>query len=217
LLLALVRIIDAAEEPAIDRLLNKLPPPEKLVRPRDQAGVDPLVKKTLDAMRANKFNQALDYSRKLTRAHPASADAHGLHGWIAFNLRQVSEASTEFRNAVKAQRDYSFGYFGLGLCEATQTHYANALQNFQQLARLEPKAEVAWIASSGCAEHLGRRRESLDYAKRATVIAPRSAVAWVQLARAEDMNGHKAAAQRAFSRARELGAQRSTTAKPRRR
>ncbi len=216
LLIGIVRPLGAADEPSIDRLLNKLPAPEKLVQTRDPGGTDPLAKKTLEALQKKNYGQALDYSRRLTRANPTSAVAHGLHGWIAFNLQQIGEASSEFRSAIKSQSNYSFGYFGLGLCEATQTHYANALQNFQQLARLEPKAEVAWVASSGCAERLGRRRESLDYAKRATAIAPRSAIAWSQLARAEEINGHKAEAQRAFSRARELGAKRSTTTKARR-
>lgn len=221
LCLLLVRPLGAAEDGSIDRLLKKLPAPEKIVQPRDPAENDPLAKKTFDAINAKKYEQALGYSRKLSNAHRESAAAHGLHGWIAFNLKHVDEATSEFQNAIKIQPNYAFAYFELGLCEAAYGRYANALRDFQQLARLDPKAEVAWIASSECAERLGRKRDCLDYARRATNLAPKSVPAWAQLARAENLNGDKSGAQRAWSRAKQLGqssnqsgaGQRSTSSK----
>lgn len=204
-----------AEDPAIDRLLKKLPPPEKLVQSGDPVVSDPLTNKTVQAINARNFGQGLDLARQLTHVHPASAVAHGLHGWMAFMLHQYSEAATEFRKSIKLQSNYSFGYFGLGYAEAAQNHYTSALQNFQQLARLEPRTELAWIGSSQCAERLGRHRDSVGYARRATELAPRSALAWLQLARAEDLVGDKAASQRAFSRARELGAKSSGSSRSR--
>ena len=211
LLLSSVLSAAGTEDASIDRLLKKLPPPEKFVRPRDAALSDPVANKTLEALNAQNFGRALDLSRQFSRSHRDSPIAHGLHGWVAFTMRQFGEATSEFRTSVKLQNDYSFGYFGLGLTEASQNHYASALQNFQQLARLEPKAEVAWVGSSECAERLGRRQDSLTYARHATVLAPNSAAAWLQLARAQDAVGDKLAAQRAFSRARQLGAKKTSS------
>ena len=64
-----------------------------------------------------------------------------------------------FRTLFAIEPKYAFAYFGLGLSEAEQSHYAIALRNFQKVARLEPKAEIAWVASSGCAEKLGKRQD----------------------------------------------------------
>jgi tetratricopeptide (TPR) repeat protein len=196
----------SASEPSVDRLLKKLPPPEKIVSPIDPLVNDPLAKKTLDAINARKFSRALSLSRQLSSRYPKDSMAHGVHGWMALAQRQWAEASSEFQNAVRIEPKYAFAHFGLGLSEAAQNHYAKALQSFQRVARLEPNAEVVWVASSGCAEKLGKGQESLDYAKRATAVAPKSATAWLQLAHAEAAMGHRAAADNALARARQFGA-----------
>ncbi len=209
----------AAAEPSIDRLIHKLPPPEKLAKPavqqataqRDPVLNDPLAKDAMTAFDRRNFSRALGSSRKFARKYPRNAVAHGLHGVIALSLRQLNEASVAFRTAVSVQPNFSFGYLGLGAAEAEQGRFETALNNFRQLTRLEPKEAIGWVAASGCAERLGRRQESLEYAKRATVVAPKSAAAWVALARAETTLGHWENAKRATARARELGA---TIAKP---
>ena len=208
---ALVYPAIGAEDASIDRLLRKLPPPEKIVRQPDPLLNDPLAKKAIAAINARNFPRALGLARQLTQRYPRNPVAHSLRGSLAYALRQFAEASSEFRSTIGLQPKFSFAYFWLGLAEAAQNHYATALQNFQELARLEPKAEFAWVASSECAGRLGRHQESRDYAKRAVAIAPGSAAAWLQLARAESALGNKTAAQRALVRAKELGATRSTS------
>lgn len=209
-----------AEEPSIDRLLRKLPPPEKLAKPAIQRGDpilnDPLAKDAATAFQKRSFSRALSSSRKFARKYPRNAVAQGFHGVIALTLRQFNEASLAFRSAIALQPNFAFGYFGLGAAEAEQGRFASALQNFRTLTRLEPKAEIGWVAASGCAERLGRRQESLDYAKRATALAPGSIAAWLQLARAEKALGHLANAQRAAARAQQLGAAVPKSSKTRR-
>lgn len=208
---ALVSPASGAGDASIDRLLSKLPPPEKLVRQPDPLLNDPLAKKAIAAINARNFPRALGLARQLSQHYPTNAIARGLHGWLALAQQKYGEASSEFRSAIAIEPKYSFAYFNLGIAEFAQNHLAIALQNFQQVVRLEPQAEIAWITSSDCAAKLGRRQESLDYAKRATVVAPRSAIAWLQLARAESALGNKVASQRALARAKGLGATRSTS------
>ena len=57
---------------------------------------------------------------------------------------------------------------------------------------------------SGCTEKLGRRQESLDYAKRATAVEPETAGSWLQLAHAENALGHTDNAKRALARAQQI-------------
>jgi hypothetical protein len=67
-----------AQDPSIDRLLSKLPPPEKLAKPpvqqvlqlNDPAAKDPAIKQILQAEQTRNFPQALNLSRKLTDRYP---------------------------------------------------------------------------------------------------------------------------------------------------
>jgi tetratricopeptide (TPR) repeat protein len=196
-----------AEDSSIDRLLNKLPPPEKLVKPVtqfDPASSDPLVKDMMAAAKTRNFGRALSLSRRLCEKYPKSAAAHCIHGLFAFSLRRYPESSTAFRAALSAQPKMLFAHLGFATAEAAQNQYATALSSYQQVTRLDPKAEIGWLGASACADMLGRRQDSLAYAKQATAVAPKSSVAWLQLARAEKASGHDQAALKALNRSNQL-------------
>ncbi len=80
----------AAQEPSIDRLLNKLPPPEKFV---DAAVRDPLAREAAEAVKAHNYGTALDAARQLAARYPKSMGAQMMHGALALRLRQLPEAS----------------------------------------------------------------------------------------------------------------------------
>jgi tetratricopeptide (TPR) repeat protein len=191
----------SAQDPSIDRLLGKLPPPEKFV---DPAINDPLAKQISAAAKAQNFGTALDASRRLADRYPKSLGAQVIHGMLALSLRRFPEASTAYHKALSIRPDLAGAYVGVALAEASQQHFRVALSDFQQVTRLAPKAEMGWIGSSACAEKSGRRQESLEYARRATAVAPSSAGAWYQLAREEGLSGNKQASANALARANQL-------------
>jgi tetratricopeptide (TPR) repeat protein len=191
----------SAADPSIDRLLGKLPPPEKFI---DPARNDPLAKQMFAAAQARNFGTALEASRRLVNKYPKSLGAHVTHGLLALALRRFPEASSAYRKALSIRPDFSPGYIGLALAEAGQKHFREALSNFQRITKVAPKADVGWIGSSACAEKLGLRQDSLAYARRATVVAPTSAGAWYQLARAEGSCGDNQAAAKALAHANRL-------------
>jgi tetratricopeptide (TPR) repeat protein len=191
----------SAADPSIDRLLGKLPPPEKFV---DPARNDPLAKQMFAAAKAQNFGTALEASRRLAKKYPRSLGAQAYHGLLAVATRRFPEASAAYRKALSIRSDFSPAYVGLALAEVAQNHFREALSNFQQITKVAPKADVGWIGSSACAEKLGMPRDSLAYARRATVVAPTSAGAWYQLARAEGLFGDKQAAGKALARANRL-------------
>lgn len=204
----------AAQDPSIDRLLGKLPPPEKFV---DPAIRDPLTKQMEAAAKANNYGAALDASRRLAARYPKSLGAQMMHGILAALLRRFPEASRAYRKAVSMQPDLATAYLGLGLAEFSQRHFGAALTNFRQVTRLAPKADIGWIGVSASEEKLGHRRESLEYGRRAVAVAPSSAGAWYQLARVEGLSGNKQASAKAFARANQLhrSAPRNRSSRPR--
>lgn len=201
-----------AQDPSIDKLLSKLPPPKKLVKSPVQRALqtpdpilrNPLAKAIIQALSARNPSRALSLSHQLTDRYPKNVLAFCLRGAIGFGLRQFGDASFAFRNAIVIQPKSSLAHFGLGIVEAAQGHFGAAMPQFQKVAELEPKSFVGWICLSGCAQRLGRRQESVEYAKRATALAPSVVATWLQLARAEKEAGNKSGTLTAISKAAEL-------------
>ena len=191
----------AAQDPLIDRLLGKLPPPEKFV---DPAISDPLAKQMEAAAKAHNFGIALDAARRLANRYPKSLGAQMVHGMLAAFLRRFPEATAAYHKALAIRPDFAGAYAALGMAEILQQHYRVALSDFQKVTHLAPKADVGWIGASACAENLGHRQESLEYARHAASIAPSSAGAWYQLAREEGLSGNKQGSAQALARARQL-------------
>lgn len=202
-----------AQDSSIDKLIKKLPPPEKVVQ-ADAAALDPLARKIVEAIKASNFGNAYAMSQKLAARYPKSADAQSVQGQLALALHHYPQAVSAFQKTISIQPGNAFAYVGLALGEAAQNHLSAAMSNFRQVTRLDPKADVGWIGLSACAEKLGRKGESLDYARRATAVAPSSFAAWLQLARAEGISGHQQASANALARANEI--RRKTTKTSRR-
>lgn len=216
--LMLVAHTGNAEDPSIERLLNKLPAPEKLVKPsverslnqEDPASRDPMATQIIVAARSGNMARAMDLSRKLCARYPKSAAAECLRGMLAVVLRQYGEAAVAFRRATALQPTFSLGHFGLALVEASQNRYGAAIPHLKQLTRLEPKSAVGWMALSDCALRVGRKEESAEHARKATMLAPSMLAGWVQLARAEAALGRTEAALTALSRGAEISPDNAT-------
>ena len=190
----------AADE-AIDRLISKLPPPQKLI---DPAINDPLNKQIIAATKAHNFGVALDLSRRLVDRYPKSLGAQMVHGLLAGSVREFREASDAYHRALSIRPDFLAAYVGLGIIDASQNRFSAALSDFQKITRIAPQLDVGWVGSSVCAEKLGRKQDSLEFARRATRVAPSSVAAWLQLGREEGLAGNDQAAKAALARANQL-------------
>ncbi|MEY2527396.1 MAG: anaphase-promoting complex subunit 3 [Verrucomicrobiota bacterium] len=195
----------SAEDPSIDKLLKKLPPPEKIITSQvDPAMKDPMVQQINNAAKAYNFGQALDLSRKLAQRYPRSAGAQALHGLLSLALRRYDEATDSFRKSVAVQPNFAFGYFGIGFIEFMRGRFAAALPQFRKSVQLAPNAGINLTFMSACADKLGHKQESLDYARRGAAASPSEAVTWFQLAHAESVLGHKKEAAAALKRGQQL-------------
>jgi tetratricopeptide (TPR) repeat protein len=194
----------ASSDPSIDQLIGKLPPVEQFVDPFIN---DPLAKQFLFALKQRNYGTAMELSRQLAAKYPKSFAAQFVHAAVAKEMRNYPEAIAAFHKVLALRPDFAFAYFGLGGSEAGQRHFRAALSDFQQITRLDPSRDVGWIVCSQCAEKIGDQKLSLDYARRGTAAAPKSAAVWVQAAREESRSGNKQAAFDDTQRAKQLLAQ----------
>ena len=126
-----IPVLAGAQEPSIERLLKKLPAPEKLVKPQvkraiekpDTAVKDPLAKQTISALNSEPL-RALTLSRELVHKNPSSPFAHFLHGVAAMDIRQFGEASGAFRSSISIRSDIPIVHLALGVTEMVQNHFA---------------------------------------------------------------------------------------------
>ena len=213
LVVVAIRSINAqTQDASLDKLFSKLPPPEKLGKPPvrrameqpDPAYKDPMGRQIFQAIQMYNWPQALNLSRKLTERYPRSAASQCLRGALAFDLRQFAEASSCFRAATNIQPKLALAHFCLAYVDIAQDHYAAAIPHLQRVAELEPQAFISYYALSECTRRLGRKQESLDYAKKATARGGSIAYAWLQLARAEKAIGHNEATLDAITKAAEV-------------
>src|SRR5947209_4387494 len=117
-----------AQDPSIDKLLSKLPPPEKLAKPPvqrameqpDPAFKDPTGRQIFQAIVTHNFPQALNLSRKLTERYPRSAASQCLRGALALDFRQFGEASSCFWAATHIQPKFALAHYGLPYVEEAQ-------------------------------------------------------------------------------------------------
>lgn len=198
----------AATDSEIDRLLKKLPPPEKLVkrnenvvRVSDPALRDPLVNQIEAAAKARQSKRALELTRQLAARYPSSAAANYYVGYFASEEKRLGEASAAFRRALAIQPRLVLGHLSLGFVEWRQSHYKDALHHMRQVTKLEPRAAAGWAILSMCAEVNGQWQESVMAARRLVVLEPRQTAAWVRLAMAEKHAGNHNAAVQAMNRA----------------
>ena len=209
---ALSRFALGAQDASIEQLLKKLPPPEKLVKPsieraleqQDPALRDSMVNDIAAASRSRNIPRALELSRSLAIRYPHSAGAQCLQGVLALDVRQYGEAAAAFRRSIAIQPGFALSHLGLAVTEGARGRFSAAMPHLLQFSRLEPKSGSGWQALSDCAQRLGRKEESLTYAKRATAVAPASIGTWLQLARAENALGHTDGTLNALTRAAEV-------------
>jgi tetratricopeptide (TPR) repeat protein len=187
-----------AQDPSIDKLLNKLPPPEKFKRPpleraleqRDLALNDPLVNEIVAVAERGSYKRAMELSSKLMVRYPRSPGPYCLMGMAAFWARQYGEAVSNFRRALVERPHYTFAFFGLAAVELEQKHFGAAIPPLQHFVEMEPDSTDGWLTLSDCALQIGRKQDAANYARRATVVSPSSPITWLHLARAERALGH---------------------------
>lgn len=197
-----------ATDSEIDRLLKKLPPPEKLVKPNQQvvrvndpAMRDPLVKQIEAAAKARQSKRSLELARQLAARYPSSAAANYYAGYFASEEKRLPEAAAAFRRALAIQPQLVLGHLSLTFVEWRQGHYNDALHHIRKVTKLEPRAAAGWAVLSLCAEANGQWQESVMAARRLVALEPRQTAAWVRLALAEKNVGNYNAAVRAMERA----------------
>src|ERR1700722_19248133 len=114
-----IRVAQSAQE-SIDSLLNKLPPPNKLVKPHvqqaleDPAVKDPLADRAIAAEARGDFGTGLTLGRQLAQKDPKSAFAHLFHGATAIDAERWPEAEQALQASITIDAGHGVSHLLLG-------------------------------------------------------------------------------------------------------
>ena len=136
----------AAEDASIERLLGKLPPPEKIVKPsaprsaqqKDPALQDPLFVQIFALAGLGNFSEGRLYSRKLADKYPRSEAALILWGEFAYRLRFYDEAAGVFRRATVLAPHNAYAWLELAKADNALGQIGTALNAMAKAAEISP-------------------------------------------------------------------------------
>ena len=178
-----------AEDASIDRLLKKVPPPEKIIKPsapqqpqrKEPALQDPLLVQIFALVNMGDVSQARFYSRKLSEKYPQSESALILWGECAYRLRYYDEAAGVFQRAtVLAPRD-GYAWMELAKAENSLGHAGTTLNAMAKAAQVSPNdGELAAVIGFNYI-NLNRAREAIPPLQRASRLLPQDYLVQSQL------------------------------------
>jgi Flp pilus assembly protein TadD len=134
------------EDASIDKLLGKLPPPEKIIKPsaqqpaqqKDPVFHDALFVYAFSAAYLGDLRQARFYSRKLSEKYPQSEIPQLLCGEFAYRQHYYDEASKAFLRATTLAPRDAYAWMELAKAENTSGHTGSALNALSKAAEISP-------------------------------------------------------------------------------
>jgi tetratricopeptide (TPR) repeat protein len=134
------------------------------------------------------LGQARGLLDQLVNENPRSAEAHQRRARVLQLEGSLDAAASEYREALRIDRDYVEALIGLGQILHMLGHEDIALKRFAQAIEIDPNKAEAHFAEGQTYESLGRKPEALAAYFRALEIDPTSAetilrVALLQLER----------------------------------
>ena len=178
-----------AEDASIDRLLGKLPPPEKIIKPSAQAQAkqqdpalnDPLVVQIFTLAYMGKVSEARLYSRKLSEKYPRSEAPLILWGECAYRLRYYDEAAGVFRRATTVAPHDGYIWLELAKAENSLGHIGTALTAMTRAAEISPNdGELAAVIGFSYI-NLNKVPQAISPLQRAAKLLPQDYLVQSQL------------------------------------
>ena len=179
----------AAEDASIDRLLSKLPAPEKIVKPsaphppqqKDPALQDPLFVQIFALAGLGNFSEGRLYSRKLAEKYPRSEAALILWGEFAYRLRYYDEAAVVFRRATVLAPHNAYAWLELTKAENALGQIGAALNAMAKAAEISPRdGELAAVLGFSYI-NLNRIPQAIPALQRAAKLLPQDYLVQSQL------------------------------------
>jgi tetratricopeptide (TPR) repeat protein len=145
---------------------------------------------------------AAEYELAL-RASPNLLEALIGLGEIRRGESKCDEAAAVYQHAQAVRPTYDAAY-GLGVCFAVRNQHAQAVDEFREALKRDPRSAVAHFGLGSSLLHMGATAAAVRELERAVALEPRMRQGYYLLGRAYAALGLRAQSQQAFTKADEL-------------
>ena len=146
------------------------------------------------------LQKAIEFYEQALKVKPDFPEAEFQRGNALASLGRHAEAEAAFRLAIAHKKNWSLPHSALGALLMRSKRDADAEQSFRAALKFDANDGIALRMLSELRLRSGDKKEALDLAKRATMMAEAPASAWVVLAVAERANGNTLAAKTTLDR-----------------
>jgi Flp pilus assembly protein TadD len=184
-----IQVSLGAEDSPIDKLLKKLPPPEKIIKPatpreaqqKDPALQDPLFIDISVLAYMGKLSEGRLYSRKLSEKYPQSEAALILWGEFAYRLRYFDEAAGTFHRATALAPRDAYAWMELAKAENSLGQIQTTLNAMAKAAEVSTDdGELAAVLGFSYI-NLNRIAQAIPPLQRAAKLLPQDYLVQSQL------------------------------------
>jgi len=125
---------------------------------------------------AGRYEEAIEYSRKLIALRPQTAENHNSLGCSLFNVGKNDEAIDEFRIALQYKPAFPQAYYNMGLAVSDYNNFDKAVLFFRKAIEYKPDYIDAYIQLAINLNELRRFEEVVAACDEALRVAPRNVI-----------------------------------------
>jgi tetratricopeptide (TPR) repeat protein len=137
-----------------------------------------MLEKGKSLMKEGKFREALAYLNKAIEGDNKNYEALNARGVVYYELKEFTNASLDYEQALKIKPDYYRPYYNRALLKVAQNDGQGALKDYAEAVRLDPKNAEIFVNRGQLLAALAQPDAALRDFEQATVLDSTNALAW---------------------------------------
>lgn len=127
------------------------------------------------------YSSAQKEFEEVAKLEPEYIGNEGAWGFALEKQKKYDQAIEHYKRAIQSQKEYGYGYRGIGRCNASKGNHKEALKYFDRALVLTPDDANTYIDRAYTHSALSQFEQAAKDAKQATVIEPKNPYAWTKL------------------------------------
>ena len=139
--------------------------------PYTPLSADEYIMRADQAVRRDKFEEAIDDYDKAIYRRPGEASLYYSRGLVKMQLEKYENAIDDYNEAIQLNPSYASAYYERGLAKAQLVQYENAIADYDKAIELNPNDTLLYNARGLAKEQLGQYEEAREDRQKSAELA----------------------------------------------